>query len=206
MMRRKGTLFVITAPSGAGKTTLIKRILRSIDDLEFSVSYTTRDKRKGERDGIDYHFVSVDGFKKILSKRGFLEWAVVFGHYYGTPKKETEQMLKEGKDVILDIDVQGASQVKKKKRKAVFIFIVPPDFKTLKKRLDGRKSEAQEIVARRLKIAGKDIKGFRFFDYLVVNEHLEEAVSLLKSIIRAERRRMNRNTEFMLDLLRTFKK
>lgn len=205
-MRQKGTLFVITAPSGAGKTTLIKKILKSMDDLEFSVSYTTRSRRKGEKAGIDYHFVSIDTFKKILSKRGFLEWAVVFGHYYGTPKKETEKMLSSGKDVILDVDVQGAYQVRKKNKKAVFIFIVPPDFKRLKGRLDKRKSETIEVMARRLKIAKKDIKEYRQFDYLVVNDRVEKAVYLLKSIIMAERSRMSRNTGFMRNFLQAFKK
>lgn len=205
-MRQKGILFVITAPSGAGKTTLIKKIMRSIEDLEFSISYTTRGRRKGERDGIDYHFVSVDRFKKLLGKKGFLEWAVVFGHHYGTPKNETEQMLNQGKDVILDIDVQGASQVKKKKAKAVLIFIMPPDYRTLKKRLSRRKSETQEVVSKRMTIARKDIKESHKFDYLVVNEHLDKAVMQLKSIIIAQRLRMNRQRVFLRKLTRTFKK
>lgn len=204
-MKRKGTLFVITAPSGAGKTTLIRKLMRSITDLEFSISYTTRKKRKGEKDRVDYRFVSVDTFKKMSDRKGFLEWAIVFGDYYGTPRKETERMLQKGKDVLLDIDVQGAAQIREKKPRAVSIFIVPPDYKTLKKRLLKRKSETKEGLAKRLKIAQKDIKQYRHFDYLVINDHLEDAAKFLKGIILAEQSRLNRKIRTIQDIVQTFK-
>lgn len=204
-MRRKGIIFVITAPSGAGKTTLIKRILKSMDNIVFSISYTTRKRRKEERNHKDYHFVSLDVFKKILKKKGFLEWAMVFGHYYGTPKNEAEKIINKGKDLILDVDIQGAFQVKKKKPKAVFVFIVPPNYQILKKRLEERKTETKNRIKNRLEIAKKDMARYKEFDYLVVNDRLDDAFNRLKSIILAERAKMKRSIRTIHSVLKTFK-
>jgi len=201
---RKGTLFVITAPSGAGKTTLIDIVLRSLDTIEFSVSCTTRSRRKGEIDGKDYHFINVNTFQKVRRAGGFLEWARVFDDYYGTPKKETEKILEEGKDIILDIDVQGASQIRKKKKDAVFIFILPPDYKTLTKRLEKRRSDPKAEIGKRLMTARKDAKEFRKFDYIVVNDKVEKAAKELKGIFFAERAKVSRCFQAAARIVKTF--
>ncbi|MEW5807037.1 MAG: guanylate kinase [Acidobacteriota bacterium] len=187
---RKGILFVITAPSGAGKTTIIRKVMKSIDSLGFSVSYTTREKRRGEVGGKDYRFVNLKTFRRVRDAGGFLEWATIFGDYYGTPVREVSDALKKGMDIILDIDVQGAAQVRRKRKNAVFVFIMPPDYKTLKSRLEKRKSESREKIKTRMEAARKDVKEFSKFDYIIVNDDLKDAVRTLKGIILAERARM----------------
>ncbi len=202
---RKGILFVITAPSGAGKTSLIQKLLDSIDNIEFSVSCTTRSQRKGEIDGKDYHFIDMETFLKIRRSGGFLEWANVFGDFYGTPGRETEKILKSGRDIILDIDVQGASQIRRKKRDAVFIFILPPDYSTLRKRLEKRKSDSKARVRRRLNTAKKDVREFRKFHYIIINDKLERAAEELQGIIRAERARTSRSARAARRIIDTFR-
>ena len=201
----RGTLFVITAPSGAGKTTLINRLLRSLDNLEFSVSYATRAKRKGEIDGKDYHFVSKEAFRKMQRAGGFLEWARVFDDYYGTPKKKTEELLKKGKDIILDIDVQGASQIRRKMKGAVFIFILPPDCRTLRERLERRKSDSKTAIRKRVETAKKDVREFDAFDYIVVNDRIGRAFEELKGIFLAERARICRSYTTARRIVNTFR-
>ncbi len=192
---RKGILFVVSGPSGVGKTSMIKSILSEIEDTVFSVSCTTRPKRPDEVDGEDYFFVSEEEFKKMIEKDEFLEWARVHGHLYGTPRKFVEDTVNKGKDVILDIDVQGALSVKKKAKDAVYIFIAPPSMEDLRKRLEKRKTEDKEAMERRLEDARWELQLIEEFDYLIINRDLKEAINDLKSIIRSERLRTVRQRE-----------
>lgn len=192
---RKGILFVVSGPSGVGKTSMIKSILSSIKDAVFSVSCTTRPKRPGEVDGKDYFFVSEEEFKKMIEKDEFLEWARVHGYLYGTPKKFVEDNVSKGKDVILDIDVQGALSVKKKVKEAVYIFIAPPSMEDLRERLEKRKTEDREVIERRLEDARWELQLIEEFDYLIVNRDLMEAINDLKSIMRSEKLKTIRQKE-----------
>jgi len=192
---RKGILFVVSGPSGVGKTSMIKSILSSIRDAVFSVSCTTRPKRPGEVDGKDYFFVSEEEFKKMIEKDEFLEWARVHGYLYGTPKKFVEDNVSKGKDVILDIDVQGALSVKKKVKEAVYIFIAPPSMEDLRERLEKRKTEDREVIERRLEDARWELQLIEEFDYLIINRDLMEAINDLKSIMRSEKLKTIRQKE-----------
>ena len=194
---RKGILFVVSGPSGVGKTSMIKSIISEIKDAVFSVSCTTRPKRPGEVDGEDYFFISEEKFKKMIEEDAFLEWARVHGYLYGTPKKFVEETVNRGKDVILDIDVQGALSVKKKAEDAVYIFIAPPSMDDLKKRLEKRKTEDKEAMERRLEDARWELQLIEEFDYLIINRDLEEAIKDLKSIMRSERLKTARQREMI---------
>lgn len=183
-------LFVISGPSGVGRTTIIKTILKDIENIGFSVSYTSRERRCGEINHKDYHFVSEGTFKKLIDEGRLLEWARVFNHYYGTSKEEIDNKLENGEDVILDIDVQGASQLREKKREVaptVFIFLAPPSESELKKRLSHRNTEDPAQLKLRLKKQAREMEHIPQFDYLVVNDKLNEAIRSVKSIILAER-------------------
>jgi guanylate kinase len=182
-----GILYVISAPSGAGKTTLLKRIMGEFPEIRFSVSYTTRPPRPGEKEGVDYHFVSQDGFQKMLSKGAFAEWTEVHGNCYGTSKAFLEECLTQDLDVILDIDTRGAEQIHKGFPSRVTIFIMPPGMSDLRDRLTQRGSETQEMIDLRLRNASKEIEKIDKYDYVVVNERLDDAVEKIKSIIIAER-------------------
>ena len=188
----KGLLIVISAPSGTGKTTLVHMLLKEFPDLEFSVSYTTRPPRPGEVDGRDYHFVDRKTFERMIEEGDFLEWAEVYGNLYGTSRTQVLKALNEGKDVILDIDTQGALQVKKNFPEAVLIFILPPSLKELERRLRNRGTDDEETIERRLKTAREEIRRASLYDYIVVNDVLEVAYENLKSIIRAEKLRTER--------------
>jgi guanylate kinase len=188
----KGLLLVISAPSGTGKTTLCNMLLKEFPNLEFSVSYTTRKPRKGEVNGKDYWFVDRETFEKMIKEGDFLEWAEVYGHLYGTSKSQVVRALNEGRDVLLDIDTQGALNVKKNFPEAVLIFILPPSLKELRRRLESRGTDDEETIERRLKVAKEEIKRALFYDYVVVNDVLEVAFENLKSIIRAEKCRTER--------------
>lgn len=192
---RKGILFVVSGPSGVGKTSMIKSILSSIKDAVFSVSCTTRPKRPGEVDGEDYFFVNEEEFKKMIEKDEFLEWARVHGYLYGTPKKFVEDNVSKGKDVILDIDVQGALSVKKRVKEAVYIFIAPPSMEDLRKRLEKRKTEDREVMEKRLEDARWELQLIEEFDYLIINRDLMEAINDLKSIMRSEKLKTIRQKE-----------
>lgn len=189
---RKGILFIVSAPSGAGKTTLCKAVLQNTEGLKFSVSYTTRQPRPGEKDGVDYFFVSREKFIEMVQKGDFIEWAEVHGNLYGTSKSHIEGLLREGYDILLDIDTQGAWQVKDSGIEAVFIFILPPDMKTLEKRLRERGTDPEDIVLKRLSVARKEIGDYKMYDYVIINDNLNEAIANLSSIIRAERLRIER--------------
>ena len=191
---KRGNLFIVSAPSGTGKTTMLKQIIADMDNVAFSVSHTTRTPRSVEQDGIDYFFVNKDAFASMQDQGLFIEWAEVHGNLYGTSNKAVKALIEDGKDVILDIDVQGARQVKDKlKDKGVFIFISPPSLEELKKRLAGRGTESESVIATRLNNAEEEMKSLGHYDYVIVNERVDQAVEVLRSIIIAERSRKRRN-------------
>jgi len=189
---RKGLLFVVSAPSGAGKTTLCKEVVKYIPNLQHSISYTTRAARLTEMNGTDYHFVSVEEFKKMITEDEFVEWAIVHGNYYGTSKKDLNNLLDNGIDVVLDIDSQGANQIKKKFSNGAFIYVLPPSFEDLKQRLTIRKGDTPDEIMRRLKMAREEVKEYRIYDYLIVNDDFVVALERLKSIIISSRIKIDR--------------
>jgi len=178
-----GRIFVISAPSGAGKSTLCNYLLNEMKDLSFSVSYTTREPRKGEVEGKDYFFTDKKLFETWIQEDRFVEYAFVHGNYYGTSKDYLEQSIKEGKNIILEIDVQGARQIRKKFDDAVLIFIDPPSFEELKKRLVNRGTDSEEIIRQRLEAAENEMSASNFFDYIIVNDDFEKASKELKKLI-----------------------
>ena len=185
-----GKLFVISASSGTGKTTLASELMKEDKNLVASISYTTRSPRPNEHQGKDYFFVSKEEFMKIKAKNGFLEWANVFGKYYGTPKQQVEDHIKSGRDILLLIDVQGAKKVKKTKPDAVFIFLTPPSKEELKRRLQKRGTESKREINKRYRVATKELEelnDLKLCDYRIVNRFIPTASEVLKSIIRAER-------------------
>jgi len=186
----RGLLFVISGPSGVGKGTLRKKVFNIFPDLIYSVSVNTRTPRKGEIEGKDYYFVTVDEFKKRIIENNFVEWAIVHGDYKGTPIKFLMEKLQKGKDVLLELDVQGAMQVKKKFSDGIFIFIAPPSWKDLEDRLRKRNTEGEKALEKRLKDAHIEIKYKNNYNYLVVNDNIKTALKKLESIIIAERCKM----------------
>lgn len=189
-----GKLFVISAPSGTGKTTLLKKVVSELPKLRFSVSHTTRKPREGETNSVDYHFVSEEEFLALRDKEGFLESAHVHQNYYGTSKQAVSSLLTQGVDVVLDIDVQGATILMKNKNiEASFIFIAPPDLKELERRLITRGSDSEETIKLRMNNAKGELESAAQYDYLIVNNDLREAKQLLASVILAERARLRRS-------------
>jgi guanylate kinase len=182
-------VFIISAPSGSGKSTLVNRVREIVPGLKFSISYTTRAPRTGEQNGREYFFVSRAEFENMIDQNDFLEHAEVFGHYYGTACSFLSLAEREGKDLLLDIDVQGAAQIKSRIPQAVSIFILPPDRRELEKRLRARSLDAEPVIQRRLVTASREIENYEKYDYILVNDHLEESVDMLKSILLAERRK-----------------
>jgi guanylate kinase len=189
-MSSKGLLIVFSAPSGAGKSTLCKVLMQGLPNLTYSISYTTRPPRKGERDGIDYFFVDEPEFKRLVRKKAFAEWALVHGCYYGTPHRQLRQMLDEGKDVVLDIDVQGGLHIRRLYPDAVLIFIMTPSLKILEQRLRARNKDTEQVIRMRLKNARRELKSLTQYDYLVINDDLKRAAAELKAIIAAEHHRV----------------
>ena len=183
----RGLLFVISGPSGVGKGTLREKVFNIFPDLEYSVSMNTRPPRRGEIEGKDYYFVTTDEFKKMIKENKFVEWAIVHGDYKGTPIKFLIDELQKGRDVLLELDVQGAMQVKEKFPDGIFIFIAPPTWKDLEDRLRKRNTEGEKALEKRLKDARIEIKYKKNYDYLVVNDNIETALKKLESIIIAER-------------------
>ncbi|SHH32701.1 guanylate kinase [Thermosipho atlanticus] len=188
----KGTLFVVSGPSGVGKTSIINSIIDKIDNVVFSVSCTTRPPRPGEVDGVDYFFVTEEKFLEMVQNSEFLEWAKVHGNLYGTPKKFVFENIDKGNKIILDIDVQGALQVKKNYDDAVFIFVAPPSYQVLKDRLLKRGTESPEALLKRLNNAKWELSKMIEFDYLIVNDDLEKSIQIMKSIIIGESYRTKR--------------
>ncbi|NWO08293.1 MAG: guanylate kinase [Alteromonadaceae bacterium] len=187
----QGTLYVISAPSGAGKTSLVGEMLRKDAGLGVSISHTTRPMREGEQDGVNYHFVSRDEFEAMIARGDFLEHADVFGNYYGTSQVWVRETLATGQDVILEIDWQGAEQVRRLIPECVGIFIVPPSAAVLRERLVGRGTDAPEVIERRLTEAAEECRHAVEFDYLVVNDNFDQALAELLSIVRSQRLRMD---------------
>lgn len=190
----KGLVFVISAPSGAGKTTLLTRVMEELPGLRFSVSYTTRSPRSNEQEGKDYHFVSPSVFQKMVEENEFLEWAEVLGNRYGTARINLDALESEGMDLILDIDTKGAKKVKEKVDPSVFIFLLPPSPRLLEERLVKRGQDPPETIRFRLANAMREISEAHWYHYIIVNEHIEEAVVQLKAIIIAERCRRLKNS------------
>ncbi len=196
-----GTLYVISAPSGAGKTSLVKALLEKMENIGVSVSHTTRAKREGEQDGVDYNFVDKAMFEKMVGEAAFLEHAQVFDNYYGTAAVNIETTLKQGDDVILEIDWQGAAQVRKQLPYAVNIFILPPSQSALEERLRGRGQDSDEIIARRMRDAKNETSHYSEYDYLVVNDDFDNALEELKSIVLARRCRYAAQSQCLSPLL-----
>jgi guanylate kinase len=199
-----GTLVVIAAPSGAGKSTLVDRLLLRVPDVSFSISSTTRAPRRGEVDGVAYHFIDETKFRAKIEREDFLEWAEVHGHLYGTGRSETLAQLHAGRDVLLDIDVQGASQVRASGLPALSVFILPPDADTLRDRLVKRATESPDALARRLARAREEVAEFGTFDYLIINDDVDAASEELVSIVRAARCRRDRRTARAVAIVGTF--
>lgn len=183
----QGMLYVISAPSGAGKTSLVRKLLERAPDLALSVSHTTRAMRPGERDGVDYHFVTLEKFEAMAEAGAFLEYARVFGNCYGTSKQALQDQLARGNDVVLEIDWQGARQVRAAFPEAVGIFILPPSREALEQRLRGRGQDSEEVIARRMQEAVAEMSHYHEYDYLVINDDFERALADLEAVIRARR-------------------
>ncbi|MBX7218871.1 MAG: guanylate kinase [Blastocatellia bacterium] len=203
-IRRRGGLIVISAPSGAGKSTLLGRLMNQVDTLEYSISYTTRAPREGEQHGREYFFVSVEEFHRRRERGEFLESAHVHGNFYGTSKHYIEDQLAQGKDIVLDIDVQGATMVSQIMPQSALIFIMPPNFAVLEKRLRSRGLDQAEAIARRLHNAREEVRRFRQFHFVIVNDNLDDATQALISIVHAERSRWRRSEHILRNIVSTF--
>lgn len=204
MSERLPSVIVVSAPSGAGKSTVLARVLDDMPGLRFSVSHTTRPPRPGERDGVEYHFVDRRVFEGLRDDGKLLEWAEVHGNLYGTGLAEHGQARAEGVDLLLDVDVQGAAQVREKMPEAVTVFILPPSYEVLERRLRGRGQDDEATVKRRLAAAGRELHAFERYDYAIVNDDLGACVEALKSIVRAARCRVSHVAERARAVERTF--
>lgn len=200
----RGSIIVISAPSGAGKSTLVRRLLASTPRLGFSVSYTTRLPRAGEKNGREYFFVSRSRFERMVARKEFVEWAEVFGHFYGTARKQLRAAQRAGGDILLDIDVQGHQQVRRQLREAVSVFVLPPSYRELARRLRHRHSDAPEVIARRLKTARREIRRWPEYDYLVVNDRLPEALQALRAVVMVARLRRSNQAKRARAICTTF--
>jgi guanylate kinase len=200
----RGLLFIVSAPSGTGKTTLVERLVQVLPNLKLSRSYTSRAAREGERDGVDYNFISTRAFQERIERCEFLEWADVFGHYYGTGASDVERLLVDEQDVVLVIDVQGARQVKGRGVDHTSIFVMPPSFQVLEQRLRGRSKDTEEQMQRRLATARAEATSYIDYDYVVVNDELDDTVTRLRDIIEAERSRTHRMKPIAEGIIKTF--
>jgi len=203
-MNSRGVLFIVSAPSGAGKTTLVRGLLEREPQIGLSISHTTRAPRPGEVDGVAYHFVSVERFEAMREAGDFLEWAHVHGNFYGTSRRWLDERLNAGHDVLLEIDWQGAQQVRAQFPEAVSLFVLPPSFEALAQRLTGRGSDAPEVIERRLAAAREEIGHLREFDFVIINNILSQALDEMVAVARAARllrsSQMSRNPEFFKSL------
>jgi len=198
-------VFVISAPSGSGKSTLVRRVLDADPKLAFSISYTTRKPRGAEKEGQNYHYTDRASFERMIANGEFLEWAEVFGNYYGTHRGYLDRATAAGHDLVLDIDVQGAAQLKEKIPDAVSLFILAPSREELEKRLRARSEDAEEVIQRRLREAAEEIRHYHQYDYVLVNHEVEQSVERLQSIIAAERMRRNRMEVEIRPILESFR-
>ncbi len=194
--KARGSLIILSGPSGAGKGTIHNELLRTEENLTYSVSMTTRSPREGEKEGVDYFFVSEEQFKKEIKNKSFLEYALVHGNYYGTPKKSVLDSLDKGLDVILELDIQGALKIKENYPDGIFIFIMPPSMRELKNRLVKRGTETKEKIIERFKNAYKEINELSKYNYVVINDEVDKAVEKVRAIMLAERCRVDRIEEF----------
>jgi guanylate kinase len=202
--KSRGLLFIVSAPSGAGKTTLVERLVEQVPHLRLSRSYTSRAARDGETDGVDYNFVTRERFEAMVAVGEFLEWADVFGNLYGTSAADTERVLDAGTDLVLVIDVQGARKVRRRGIETTAVFVMPPSFEVLEARLRGRSKDADEVVRRRLQVAQEEVAAFVEYDFVVINDELTAAVDRLRSIVLAERARLKCMRGEADEIVRTF--
>ena len=201
-MKPKGLLLVLSGPSGAGKGTICQMLREKLPDIGYSVSVTTRAPREGEVDGVSYFFKTVEEVKTMIAEGGLLEYAEVYGNYYGTPRDYVMDLLNQGKDVILEIDIQGALQIKKRFPDTLLLFVTTPDAETLKNRLIGRGTESLDVVEKRLSRASEEAEGIENYDYFIINDDLDTCVTQVHQIIQGEHSRVSRN----LELINTIKK
>lgn len=194
---RKGIPVVLSGPSGVGKSTICRLLLEQYDDIGYSISATTRQPREGEVDGLDYHFVDHEKFNDWIRQGELIEYAEVYGQFYGTPKESVERVFKQGLDVLLDIDVQGGENIKEVFPESVLVFLLPPSFEELKRRLVLRKTDEEETIARRLEQVQKELESLRHYDYVVVNESLTKSIGTVRAIIVAERYRRERHLPWL---------
>jgi guanylate kinase len=204
LSERVPSVIVVSAPSGAGKSTVLTRVLREVPGLRFSVSHTTRRPRPGETDGVEYHFVERAAFLALQEESALLEWAVVHGELYGTSWFEYQRAEREGVDLLLDVDVQGAAKVRARLPDAVGVFVLPPSFAALEKRLRGRGEASEENIRRRLRAATDEVGHYSDYDYVVVNEDLEACVSTVVAVVKAARARVSRMAATASEVLGTF--
>ena len=204
MSNSAGLLFIVSAPSGAGKTTLVERLVEQLPHLRMSRSYTSRAARQGETDGVDYNFVERQRFEAMAAAGEFLEWAEVFGNLYGTGAADTDRMLAAGDDVVLVIDVQGARKVRARGLQTRAVFVMPPSFNVLEQRLRGRSKDSESAIQRRLQVARDEVAAFTEYDFVVVNDGLAAAVDRLRGIVVAERSRLQRMQREAETIVRTF--
>jgi len=201
----RGLLFIVSAPSGAGKTTIVERLVEQTPGLRMSRSYTSRLARQGEQDGVDYNFVTRETFEAMVARNDFLEWADVFGNLYGTCASDTERMLESGEDVVLVIDVQGARQIRRRSSgRATTVFVMPPSYAVLERRLRGRSKDSEAAIQRRLEVAREEVASFAEYDFLVVNDELTAAVDRLRGVVLAERARLKHMQAAAERIVRTF--
>lgn len=205
-MSRKGILIVVSGFSGAGKGTLMKGLLQNYDNYALSISATTRNPREGETDGKEYFFKTVEEFEKMIAQDALIEYAKYVNNYYGTPRAYVEEQLEAGKDVILEIEIQGALKVKEKFPETLLLFVTPPDAETLRNRLVGRGTETMDVIESRMQRAAEEAEGMDAYDYLVVNDDLSVCVEEMHSIIQGEHRRVSRNAEFVEQIKNQLKK
>ena len=201
---RNGNLIIVSGPSGAGKSVLVGHVLRRMPHVRFSVSYTTRAPRGNEQDGVEYFFIEREAFQSLIRGDELLEWAEVHGNYYGTSRRFVDEVLRQGEDVLLDIDVQGARIIRAKRPEAVGVFILPPSYRVLRERLTRRSLDAGFEIEKRLKIACKEIGQYRNYDYLIINGELDSSVAELESIVFGSRCRTAVRAESAKSILETF--
>jgi guanylate kinase len=198
------SVFIISAPSGSGKSTLVHALLQAVPNLTFSISYTTRPPRPTETNGVDYIFIARDDFENRLARGEFLEHAEVFGNYYGTNRNTLEQAIQAGRDLVLDIDVQGARQLKMAIPEAISVFVLPPSREILEQRLRARSQDSEEVIQRRLKGAAAEVRNYSQYDYVLINREIEESAARLASIVKAERLRKARMEVEVRPILESF--
>jgi guanylate kinase len=199
-------LFIVSAPSGTGKTTVVERLVKITPNLRMSRSYTSRPMREGERDGVDYNFITREQFEQMAREQAFLEWADIYGNYYGTGAADTDRCLVAGEDVVLVIDVQGARQVRSRGLENIGIFVLPPSAAVLEQRLRGRSKDTEEQIHRRLEVACREVTDVDSYDYVVINDELESCVERMRGIVLAERARVKAMRPVADEIIRTFRK